>query len=115
MGSRLCRELSVPDEGSSLLGGQKRRPTTLLLSEIVPGEVEGMPAPSHTHIHTHTHTHALGGHVVGVCMCQRLGFSPGLEDPLEEGMATHSSILAWSIPCTKEPGGVIKSLTWLSD
>ena len=27
------------------------------------------------------------------------------EDPLEEGMATHSSILAWEIPWTEEPGG----------
>ena len=26
------------------------------------------------------------------------------EDPLEEGMATHSSILAWRIPWTEEPG-----------
>ena len=26
------------------------------------------------------------------------------EDPLEEGMATHSSILAWDIPWTEEPG-----------
>ena len=26
------------------------------------------------------------------------------EDPLEKGMATHSSILAWSIPWTEEPG-----------
>ena len=26
------------------------------------------------------------------------------EDPLEEGMATHSSILAWKIPWTEEPG-----------
>ena len=31
--------------------------------------------------------------------------SLGLEDPLEEGMATHSSILAWRIPWTEEPGG----------
>ena len=30
--------------------------------------------------------------------------SLGWEDPLEEGMATHSSILAWRIPWTKEPG-----------
>ena len=29
----------------------------------------------------------------------------GQEDPLEEGMATHSSILAWRIPWTEEPGG----------
>ena len=30
--------------------------------------------------------------------------SLGQEDPLEEGMATHSSILAWEIPWTEEPG-----------
>ena len=30
--------------------------------------------------------------------------SLGQEDPLEEGMETHSSILAWSIPWTEEPG-----------
>ena len=30
--------------------------------------------------------------------------SLGQEDPLEQGMATHSSILAWIIPWTKEPG-----------
>ena len=29
----------------------------------------------------------------------------GREDPLERGMATHSSILAWRIPWTEEPGG----------
>ena len=32
--------------------------------------------------------------------------SVGQEDPLEEGMATHSSILAWRIPWTEEPGGL---------
>ena len=32
--------------------------------------------------------------------------SPGQEDPLEEGMATHSSILAWRVPWTEEPGGL---------
>ena len=32
--------------------------------------------------------------------------SLGLEDPLEKGMATHSSILVWRIPGTEEPGGV---------
>ena len=32
--------------------------------------------------------------------------SLGQEDPLEEGMATHSSILAWRIPWTEEPGGI---------
>ena len=29
----------------------------------------------------------------------------GWEDPLEKAMATHSSILAWEIPWTEEPGG----------
>ena len=32
--------------------------------------------------------------------------SLGWEDPLEEGMATDSSILAWRIPWTEEPGGL---------
>ena len=30
----------------------------------------------------------------------------GLKDPLEKGMATHSSILVWRIPWTEEPGGL---------
>ena len=46
--------------------------------------------------------------------------SLGKEDPLEEEMAPHSSILAWKIPWTAEPGGLQstgsqKSLTRLSD
>ena len=32
--------------------------------------------------------------------------SLGWEDPLEEGMATHSNVLAWRIPGTEEPGGL---------
>ena len=32
--------------------------------------------------------------------------SLGSEDPLEKGMTTHSSILAWRIPWTKDPGGL---------
>ena len=32
--------------------------------------------------------------------------SLGWEDPLEEGMATRSSILAWRIPWTEKPGGL---------
>ena len=32
--------------------------------------------------------------------------SQGWKDPLEKGKATHSSILAWRIPWTKEPGGL---------
>ena len=32
--------------------------------------------------------------------------SLGQEDPLEEGMTTHSSVLAWEIPWAQEPGGL---------
>ena len=32
--------------------------------------------------------------------------SPGWEDPLEKGVATNSSILAWRIPMEEEPGGL---------
>ena len=33
--------------------------------------------------------------------------SLGWEDPLEKGKATHSSILAWRIPWTEQPGGTV--------
>ena len=50
---------------------------------------------------------------------EREVWSLGWEDPLEEEMATHSSIFAWRIPWTEESGGlqsgVTKSWTWLSD
>ena len=35
-----------------------------------------------------------------------LGLIPGQEDPLEKEMAIHSSILAWRISWTEEPGGI---------
>ena len=43
------------------------------------------------------------------CQCRRYEMqvrSPGQEDPLEEGVATHSSIPAWRISWTEEPGGL---------
>ena len=40
------------------------------------------------------------------CNTGDLGLSLGWEDPLEEGITTHSSILAWRIPWTEEPGGL---------
>ena len=44
--------------------------------------------------------------------------SLGREDPLEEGMASHLSILAWRIPWTEEPGKLqsmgSQSQTWLN-
>ena len=42
------------------------------------------------------------------CQCRRLGFDPWVKKtPLEEEMANHSSILAWEIPWTEEPGGLL--------
>ena len=40
------------------------------------------------------------------CNAGDLGLSLGWEDPLEKGMATNSSILAWRIPWTEEPSGL---------
>ena len=53
-------------------------------------------------------------------MQETLVLSLGQEDPPEKGMATHSSVVAWRIPWTEEPGGlqsvyrVKKSQTWPS-
>ena len=41
-----------------------------------------------------------------LAMCKTQVQSLGREDLLEEEMATHSSILAWRIPWTEEPGGL---------
>ena len=51
---------------------------------------------------------SLGAQMVkqSVCSAGDPGSIPGQEDPLEEGMATHSSVLAWRIPWTEEPGGL---------
>ena len=35
--------------------------------------------------------------------------SLGREDPLEEGMAAHSNVLAWRTPWTEEPGGLLST------
>ena len=47
-------------------------------------------------------TWVFGIHYYSLPLVQSLGW----EDPLEEDMATHSSILAWRIPWTEEPGGL---------
>ena len=45
--------------------------------------------------------------VKNLCAVQETGVqSLSQEDLLEKGMATHSSILAWRIPWTEEPGGL---------
>ena len=70
---------------------------------------------THTHTHTHIYTYPLqySWASLVVQMVKNLPAvwetwvqSLGWEDPLEEGMAAHSSTLAWRIPRTEEPGGL---------
>ena len=71
-------------------------------------------------IHTDTHTFVPGGASgkESTCQCRRHNkckFDPWVrDDPLEEEMATHSSILAWETPWTGEPGRLqsIGSQSW---
>ena len=53
------------------------------------------------------------------CSAGDLGWSPSQEDPLEKGMATHSSILAWRIPWRRSLAGTVhgveKNWTQLSN
>ena len=57
---------------------------------------------------THTHRGFPGGSAIKnlPAMQETRVSSLGGEDPLEKGMATHSSILAWKIPWTEESGGL---------
>ena len=47
-------------------------------------------------------------------LLKRCRFNPWVRDPLEKEMATYSSILAWRIPRTEEPGGVQSIITFLA-
>ena len=77
------------------------------------------------YIYRHTNGASLVAQTIICLQCRRPRFDPwGGEDPLEKEMATHSSILAWSIPWTGNPVelygvytayGVVKSQTGLSD
>ena len=63
---------------------------------------------THTYIHTHIYRLAwwLSDKRTLLPMQEMWVSSLDGEDPLEEEMATHSSILAWRIPWTEEPGGL---------
>ena len=68
------------------------------------------------YIYTHTHTHKWGfpgGTVVknSPANARDIGSIPGWGRSPEEEMATHSSILAWKIPWTEEPGGLQSDIT----
>ena len=69
---------------------------------------------SHTHTHTHIHIHIIpGGSAITentlqckrpVCYVGGLSLIPGSGGSLQKEMANHSSILAWEMPWTEEPG-----------
>ena len=68
----------------------------------------------YTHIHTYIHTHIYICNFPGGSELKNLPVmyemqvqSLGQEDPLEKEMATHSSIVAWEIPWTEEPGRLL--------
>ena len=67
----------------SLRGRKKNNPLHFIRASLVAQLVKNPLAMQKTQVHS------LGG-----------------EDPLEKEMATHSSILAWRIPWTEEPGGL---------
>ena len=75
----------------------------------------------HTHIHTQLaqaiQIFSYSAKFISYLVAQMVKDLPavwetlGQEDPLEKGMATHSSILAWRIPWTQEPGR-LQSMGW---
>ena len=66
--------------------------------EVPPGERKGYPL-------LYTWVSLVAQSVKNPLQCRRPGFHPWVRKiPLEEGMATHSSILVWRIPLTEEPG-----------
>ena len=83
----LCISLYVFTWSFPLL---KRTPVILELYKGLPWWLRNMPVVQETRV-----------------------WSLSQEDPLEKGMATHSSILAWRIPWTEEPSRVAKSRAWL--
>ena len=65
-------------------------------------------------IHRHIHTRGFPGSSVvknAPAKQETQVQSLGQEDPLEEEMATHSSLLAWEISWTEEPGRLVRGLT----
>ena len=80
---------------------------------IVQGVTKSWTGLSHFHFHFVIVYHFVWASQVALVVknlpantreIRRPGLSLDQEDPLEEGMTTHSSILAWRIPWTKEPG-----------
>ena len=67
----------------------------------------GLPVPKRNHLSGRKQVFPVAQTVKSLPATQETWVrSLGWEDPLEKGMATHSSVLAWRIPWTEEPGGL---------
>ena len=90
--------------GMLIIAEQLQKPMSIYLSICV-----SMYVFIHTYTHTHTHTHIWVFQVTQMIknilsLPENHVWSLGQEDPLENGMVTHSSILACRISWTEEPG-----------
>ena len=81
--SSLKTQENVPYHSKTIIVGSKTNSNSVISSRtsVVAQMVENLPAMGETWVH-----------------------SLSWENPLEEGMATHSSVLAWRIPMAEEPG-----------
>ena len=78
---------------------------------IVHGFAKSRTRLSDFHFHIHIGTSLMAQTVKNLpAMRESWAQSLGLEDPLEKRMATHSTILAWRIPRTEEPSGLLQSM-----
>ena len=82
--------------------------------------MQTLPRETHTHTHStnscglreYSFTHTFWASLVAQLVKNPPAMQetpvqfPGQEDPLEKEMETHSTILAWEIPWTEEPGGI---------
>ena len=82
---KLHPKLALPDKTQAT---QLKLSFTYIRASLVVQTVKNLPAKRETEVH-----------------------SLGREDSLEKGTATHSSMLAWRIPWTEEPGG-LRSMSW---
>ena len=78
---------------------------------IARGVAKSRTRLSDFHFHIHIGTSLMAQTVKNLpAMRESWAQSLGLEDPLEKRMATHSTILAWRIPRTEEPSGLLQSM-----
>ena len=98
--------LLIRCDGDSLVAQMVKNPSVIQETQFnpwagkIPWRREWLPTPVFTGFPGGSDSK------VSACNVEDLGLIPGLEDLLEEGMVTNSSILAWRTPWTEESGGL---------